>query len=149
MPAPVMHLLDVNALIALSWPTHEHHASAQHWFARHARSGWGSCAMTQSAFVRITSQPAFGGQSKSIAEASGVLRSILAHPAHHLVSLDFAFDEALHACTGGVVGHRQVTDAYLLTAAMRAGMKLLTFDRGLGTLLASPAERSAHIELLS
>jgi len=148
MPTPTLHLLDVNALIALSWPKHEHHARAQRWFARHARSGWGSCAMTQSAFVRITSQPAFGGQSKSIAEATSVLRSILAHPAHRLVSVDFSFDDVLRACTGGVVGHRQVTDAYLLTAAMRANMKLLTFDNGLSTLLASSAERSAHIELL-
>jgi len=47
-----------------------------------------------------------------------------------------------------VVGHRQVTDAYLLTAAMRGGMKLLTFDRGVGALLASDAERAAHIEVL-
>ena len=49
---------------------------------------------------------------------------------------------------GGLVGHRQVTDAYLLTAAIRAGMKLLTFDSGTGTLLAGAAERSAHIEVL-
>ncbi len=54
----------------------------------------------------------------------------------------------LGCCTGGVVGHRQVTDAYLLTAAVRNGMKLLTFDSGLGTLMASSAERSAHIEVL-
>lgn len=147
MPAPA-HLLDVNVLIALGWPKHEHHASAQAWFARHARHGWGSCAMTQSAFLRITSQPGFGGQFKSITESTGVLRDILARPAHSFVALDFSFDAVLDVCTGGLVGHRQITDAYLLTAAMRAGMKLLTFDRGLGTLLASPAERSAHIEVL-
>ena len=47
-----------------------------------------------------------------------------------------------------VVGHLRVTDAYLLTAALRAGMKLLTFDSSLDTPLASGAERSAHIELL-
>ena len=41
-----------------------------------------------------------------------------------------------------------MSDAYLLTAAMRAGMKLLTFDSGVGTLLASDAERAANIELL-
>lgn len=148
MPALTAHLLDVNALIALSWPKHEHHASAQRWFARNAHGGWGSCAMTQAGFVRITSQPGFGGQSKSIAEVMGVLRNMLEHPGHRLVPLDFPFEAAISVCTGGVVGHRQVTDAYLLTAAMRAGMKLLTFDSGLNRLLASSAERSAHIELL-
>jgi toxin-antitoxin system PIN domain toxin len=148
MPTPAMHLLDVNALIALSWPKHEHHASAERWFSRHARSGWGSCALTQSAFVRITSQPAFGGQSKSIAEAAGVLREILARPSHALVPLNFGFDDVCELCTGSVVGHRQVTDAYLLSAAIRAKMKLLTFDAGIATLLATSEERSAHITLL-
>jgi hypothetical protein len=62
--------------------------------------------------------------------------------------VDFDFAEVLARCSGGVVGHRQVTDAYLLTAAQRARMKLLTFDSGLGSLLASDAERTAHIELL-
>jgi hypothetical protein len=47
-----------------------------------------------------------------------------------------------------VVGHRQVTDAYLLTAAIREGMKLLTLDRGLSSLLATDAERSLHVECL-
>lgn len=145
---PTAQLLDVNVLIALSWPKHEHHASAQRWWARHARGGWGSCAMTQSAFVRITSQPSFGGQSISIAESAGVLREMLARPTHVFVPLDFSFDEVQAVCTGGVVGHRQVTDAYLLTAAIRARMKLLTFDAGIGTLLASDAERSAHITVL-
>ena len=148
MPAAPKHLLDANALIALSWPKHVHHAPVYRWFARHADSGWGSCALTQAAFVRVTSQPAFGGQAHDMAVVAEVLRRLLSHPAHRLVPMDFAFDEALRVCTGGLVGHRQVTDAYLLTAAIRAGMKLLTFDSGTGTLLAGAAERSAHIEML-
>ena len=85
---------------------------------------------------------------KSIDEVMTVLRNLLEHPGHRLVPLDFPFEAAIGVCTRGVVGHRQVTDAYLLTAAMRAGMKLLTVDSGLGTLLSSSAERSTHIELL-
>ena len=54
--------------------------------------------MTQAAFVRITSQPAFGGQSKSIAEVAGVLRHILAHSGHRLVPLDFAFTTSAVDC---------------------------------------------------
>jgi hypothetical protein len=41
-----------------------------------------------------------------------------------------------------------VSDALVLTAAVRAGMKLLTFDSGLAMLLASDSERAAHIVLL-
>ena len=46
------------------------------------------------------------------------------------------------------MGHRQVTDAYLLTAAIRNGRRLLTLDRGLVNLLASDVERTLHTEVL-
>lgn len=144
-----MHLLDANALIALGWPAHEHHERMHAWFARHARAGWGSCALTQAAFVRIICQPAFAGRALAVAEVAEVLRRNLAHSAHRLVPLDFGFDETLRLCTGGIVGHRQLSDAWLLSAAIRANMKLLTFDRGIGQLLGSDAERKAHVLVLS
>ena len=140
-----MHILDANALIALGWPTHEHHERMHAWFARHARRGWGSCALTQAAFVRIISQPSFSGRALAIDEIAEVLRRNVAHPAHRLVPLDFGFDDVLRLCSAGIVGHRQVTDAYLLTAAQRAGMKLLTFDGGVGHLLATDDERARLI----
>jgi hypothetical protein len=96
-----VHLLDANALIAVGWPAHEHHERMHAWFARHARRGWGTCALTQAAFVRVVSQPAFAGRALAIAEVAEVLRRNLAHPAHRLVPLDFHFDEALHVCSGG------------------------------------------------
>jgi hypothetical protein len=37
-------LLDANALIALLWPTHEHHAAMRQWFRLHADAGWASTA---------------------------------------------------------------------------------------------------------
>ena len=143
-----MHLLDVNALIALGWDAHTHHNTMVDWFNGNAKRGWGTCALTQAGFVRVLSQPALGQAQSTVVKLSDSLQQQVAHPAHRFVPLDFAFEEVIRRCTGGVVGHRQITDAYLLTAAMRAGMKLLTFDSGLGTLLASSAERSAHIELL-
>lgn len=142
------HLLDVNALIALGWNAHVHHDTMVAWFDRHAKAGWATCAFTQAGFVRVLSQPALGRAASTVAELTEALRHNLAHPAHKLLALDFDFAEVLQRCSGGVVGHRQVTDAYLLAAAMRAGMKLLTFDSGVGALLASAAERAAHLEVL-
>ena len=140
-------LLDVNALIALIWEGHERHLQMVSWFRRHGRAGWATCALTQSGFVRVLSQPALA-TGASIAELSEALKRNVAHPGHHFVPLDFDFVEVMTHCTGGVVGHRQVTDAYLLTAAIRNRMRLLTLDRGLVNLLASDAERNLHIELL-
>ena len=142
------HLLDVNALIALGWSAHRHHDTMVTWFNQHAKAGWATCAFTQAGFVRVLSQPAVAGAETTVVDLARSLETNLAHPAHRLLALDFDFTEVLARCSGGVVGHRQGTDAYLLTAAIRAGMKLLTFDSGVNMLLASDAERAAHIELL-
>lgn len=143
------HLLDANALIALGWPTHEHHPRMIRWFRQHARAGWASTAFTQSAFVRIVSQAAFSGRAIAVSEVAELLLHNAAHPRHRLVALDFGFADVWATCTGGILGHRQITDAWLLTAAIRNGMKLLTFDSGIEHLLASASERSKHLTVLN
>lgn len=144
-----LHLLDVNALIALGWDAHQHHDSMVAWFNRHAESGWATCAITQSGFVRILSQPAVAHPAPTVATLAEALARNMAHPAHRLLALDFAFGEVIAHCSGGVVGHRQITDAYLLTAAIRADARLLTFDHGIAQLLATGAERRRHLLVLS
>ena len=94
------------------------------------------------------SQPAFSGRSIGIAEVAELLLRNTQHPTHRFLPLDFGFADVLGACTGGLLGHRQVTDAYLLTLAIRAGVRLVTFDGGIGQLLANPAERQQHLRLL-
>jgi uncharacterized protein len=118
------------------------------WFRQHARTGWATTAFTQSAFVRIVSQPVFAGRPIAIVEAAELLLRNTAHPKHRLLALDFGFADVLAACTGGILGHRQVTDAWLLTAAIRNEVKLLTFDGGIGQLLSNPQERARHLAVL-
>lgn len=143
-----LHLLDVNALIALIWEEHQFHARMATWFTRHAPGGWATCAMTQSGFVRVMNQPALVQPARTVAELAEALAHNVAQRGHRLLPLDFGFDAVLACCTGGVVGHRQITDAYLLTAAVRAGARLLTFDRGITQLLATDAERQRHVLVL-
>ncbi len=143
------HLLDANALIAMAWPTHEHHPRMIGWFGQHARTGWATTAITQAAFVRIISQTAFSGKPVAISEVAELLLRNTAHTKHKIVPLDFGFADVVQACTGGIVGHRQVTDAWLLTAAIRQKMKLVTFDSGIGQLLTSSEQRAKHVMILS
>ena len=138
-------LLDANALIALGWPPHEHHERMQVWFRKHARRGWATTALTQAAFVRIILQPSFSGRPISVNEVAELLLRNTAHPRHRLLALDFGFEEVMGCCTGGLLGHRQITDAYLLTAAMRHGLRLVTFDGGVGQLLATAPERERSV----
>ncbi len=143
-----LHLLDVNALIALIWEDHQFHATMAAWFARHAPGGWATCAITQSGFIRVMNRPALVQPARTVAELAEALAHNVAQRGHRLLPLNFGFGDVLACCSGGVVGHRQITDAYLLTAAVREGARLLTFDRGIAQLLATETERQRHVLVL-
>jgi uncharacterized protein len=139
-------LLDVNVLIALLWPPHESHARAQRWFAQNARHGWATCAMTQAGFVRIVSNPAFSRRAVSPRDALEVLRGSLQHPAHHFWTEDIAVTEALAQFGRRLLGHQQITDAYLLGLAIQKKGTLATLDSRLSALL--PEQSAARTLVL-
>lgn len=142
------YLLDANALIALCWSAHVHHGTALAWFKTHAKHGWASCALTQAAFVRVILQPAFSSLTMHPSEVIELLARNTAHPQHNYLAIDFDMRAVQTVCTGGLLGHRQITDAWLLATAVRHQVKLVTFDAGVNTLLASPAERASHLLVL-
>lgn len=53
MAAPA--LPDVNVLIALAWPQYPHHQRAHRWFGAHHAQGWVTTPVTESGFVRASS----------------------------------------------------------------------------------------------
>lgn len=142
-------LLDVNVLIALLWPAHEANARAQRWFAKNADQGWATCAMTQAGFVRIVSNPAFSQRVVSPRDALEVLRGSLQHRAHRFWTEDIGVTEALVHFERRLLGHQQVTDAYLLGLAIHKKGRLATLDASLAGLLSSAAasERAAVVVL--
>lgn len=147
------YLLDVNILISLAWKPHKHHSTAANWFHDFGSTGWASCALTQAGFIRIITQPAFatadGYLPIMIDQASDMLLNHVSHKKHQFLDLNFGFDKVLSVCTGGLQGHRQITDAYLLTLAIQNKRQLVTFDLGIGSLLATAAERQKHLLILS
>lgn len=52
-----MALLDVNALVALAWDSHIHHARIREWFTANATLGWATCPLTEAGFVRVSTKP--------------------------------------------------------------------------------------------
>jgi len=126
-------LLDVNALLALGWANHQFHAAVLERLDRKPPPLWATCALTQLGFVRLSSNPAAVGTHKSPAEALDLLTALVADPLHVFVgALPPAGDVA-----GGfsrILGHRQVTDAYLGGLARSCGARLLTFDRRLAAV---------------
>jgi toxin-antitoxin system PIN domain toxin len=128
-------LLDVNVLIALAWPGHEAHERVQVWFARNANLGWATCPFTEAAFVRILSNPVFSQRAVSPQDALRGLNLSLKHPAHRFWAAELGFGAAVQGFQDRLVGHKQVTDAYLLGLAIRKRGKLATLDESLATLL--------------
>lgn len=129
------HLLDVNMLIALMWPAHEEHRKVRNWFRQLAQAEWATCPFTQAAFVRIVSNPAFSSDAVAPQEAVGILETNLKHPGHQFWADDASFVKAVQPFAGKLVGHKQVTDAYLLGLAMHKKGKLVSLDRGILELL--------------
>ena len=138
------HLLDTNVLIALLWPSHSQHERAVKWFTRHRAKGWATCPVTEAGFVRIVSNPAFSRDAVTPREAAGVLAANTAAKDHTFWPDEFPFVEAVAFAGVRLVGHQQVTDAYLLGLAIRRGGVLATLDERIAAL-AEPksAERKA------
>lgn len=65
------------------------------------------------------------------AAAVQVLHDLMAHPRHRFWPDSLAYGEVL---LRGVLGHPQVTDAYLAALARHHGAKLTTMDKGLAAL---------------
>jgi predicted nucleic acid-binding protein len=53
----LIHLLDINLLLALAWPTHEHHSKAMNWLRSKQQAGFleiATCPLTELGFLRIS-----------------------------------------------------------------------------------------------
>lgn len=120
-----MALLDVNALLALAWDSHVHHAAMRAWFTVNGSAGWATCPITESGFVRVSSNPIVLPSAISVDAARGVLSALRAHPGHSFLADDVSLSDS---DVPPIAGYRQVTDAHLLTLARRRGVRLVTFD---------------------
>ncbi len=141
-------LLDVNILVALLWPAHKWHFAAQDWFGKNAHHGWATCVLTEAAFVRIVSNPLFLPDAVTPPEAIKILATNSQHRFYHFWAEDISFADAVKPLQQRLIGHRQVTDAYLLGLAIHKRGKLATLDRGALSLLPAGDPNREHVELI-
>jgi toxin-antitoxin system PIN domain toxin len=121
-----VYLLDSNVLIALATPEHSQNASASAWFLKGHR--FATCPITQGALVRFHLR---AGVEATAESATLLLKSISALPRHEFWPDDVSY---LDLPAIGIVGHRPVTDAYLVMLARHHGGSLATMDRGLAAV---------------
>jgi len=139
------YLLNTNVLLALAWPNHVHHGDALSWFRAKGGHGFATCPLTQTGFVRISSNPSFTVQAVTPGQALALLTRLMGMQGHRFWPDDLGMPEACPP-DGFLATHRQVTDAYLLALAAAHDGILATLDRGIRTLARNSLER---LELLT
>lgn len=142
------YLLDTNLLIALLWPRHEDHDRAVKWFRRQRAKGWATCPLTQAGFVRIVSNPAFSRDAVQPREALQVLAANTAAEDHTFWADELPFAKAAAFAGVRLVGHQQVTDAYLLGLAIHRCGILATLDERIAALTAPKSAERKALELV-
>ena len=118
-------LLDANVLVALVVTEHVHHDAAAEWLSAFDTE-FATCPITQGGLVRFLLR---AGQSA--AAARHVVSAIEEANRHEFWPDGVSFTDVE---VGGVIGHRQVTDAYLAQLARRRKGQLATLDSGLAHL---------------
>src|SRR5579863_10152389 len=126
MKSSAGYLFDANVLIAMAWPEHVSHSVVSNWLGLKADKGWATCALTQLAFVRILSNPAFTPNALRPKDALELLEKNLQHRAHRYWACDISVEEAVGSLKARIIGHQQVSDAYLLGLARHHKGRLAT-----------------------
>ncbi len=137
-------LLDVNVLLALAWPNHQFHVAALERLEQ-KNGRWATCALTQLGFIRLSSNPAVVGVTKSPSEAAALLGMLVQDSRHlYLGSMPSPGAELFRQHFERILSSKQVTDAYLLALAEQNNARLVTFD----TRLTALARLKEHVEVL-
>ena len=121
-------LLDVNALVALAWPNHQFHTEILTRLEQQPVPRWATCALTQLGFVRLSSNPKAVEVRKTPAEVVDLLAELTRDERHVYLGTLPTLPRVAQAFRK-ILGHQQVTDAYLLAVAEAHDATLLTFDQ--------------------
>ena len=129
-PPQAVRLLDVNLLVALTWPHHIMFAAAQRWFGAVHADGWATTPVTEAGLVRLSMNPVVAGQGPSWTAAVELVRRLRTVEGHHRWAdgVDLIDDPVVRRAR--IVGHRQVSDVLLVAEAARHGGRLATVDAG-------------------
>lgn len=142
MSKETVHLLDVNVVLALLDQRHAHHAAAEDWFGSPGLQ-WSLCPFTEAGLLRFFTRPKTGGLS--VEQGTAMLGRLKRRPGYHFQPITADWQTLTTPFSMRIHGHNQVTDAYLLGLAVREGLVLTTFDKG---LLHLAGEHKEHVLLL-
>jgi uncharacterized protein len=128
-----LNFLDANVWLALLWSRHVHSEKARLWFEQAAEEQFFFCRFTQLTVLRLlTTEKILGTDVKSMSEAWGLWDQIWADSRIAFLPEPDGLEKELRRRSRLPSRSPKVwADAYLLAFAFVAGLKLVTFDRGL------------------
>ncbi len=124
-------LIDSNLLIGVAVDDHEHHGVAARWFAEQT-GPIATCPITEGALVRHIVR-----NGRSMASALAFLTALVEREDHEFWPDDLRYADVP---TTGVIGHRQVTDAYLAQLTRQHQGRVATLDKGFAAVHPDVAE---------
>ena len=136
-----MFLLDINILIALADPDHEHHGRAESFFLANHNLGWATCPITENGFVRIIGHSNYPKGPGGTDAACAILKQLCAQQGHRFWPDDLSLRGVLKLPVS-----KHLTDHYLLSLAMHRQGKLVTLDRHIKVSLI-PGGADAYVVL--
>ncbi|MBN2321696.1 MAG: VapC toxin family PIN domain ribonuclease [Acidobacteria bacterium] len=142
-------LLDINVLVAIAWPNHIHHLPARKWFQKQKESGWATCPATENGFIRISSNPRIIPEARSPREAALYLKDLISLKGHVFWEEEASILDNRFIPVEKIHTYRQVSDAHLLSLALRNEALLATFDRGILNLLPEGVKAEDHVCVIS
>jgi toxin-antitoxin system PIN domain toxin len=136
------YLLDVNVMVALTECEHSHHTRAVQWF-RSPGLQFALCPLSEAGFLRIATNPHVGAHTFD--EASAVLDTLGHHPGYRFWPISVGWSDIVQTFRQRILGHRQITDAYLLGLAIKRNGILVSLDKGIGFLAGQKYSRNVLI----
>src|ERR1700730_13026362 len=123
----MIHLLDVNALVALGFINHEFHDRLAAWVQSHNSPNLASCSITELGFVRALAQaPAYGF---TVAQARALLLRLKEARTSPLIFIPD--DHDVSHLPGWVRAPKQITDGHLGKLASANTAVLATLDESI------------------
>jgi predicted nucleic acid-binding protein len=117
----MVHLLDVNLLLACAWSNHSEHARANRWL--NSLSVFATAPVTQMEFLRVSMSVAYGA---TYDDARTALDAMVRMKSHRFVT-----DKVTANALPVGLAARDITDAHLVRLAETHGLKLATLDEAL------------------
>jgi uncharacterized protein len=129
-------------------PAHVHHEAVHAWFEANRGSRWATCALTENAFVRVLSNPAYPGRGTTVEDSASRLRTFCSAQEHVFWPDSVSLLDRIRFRWHHVQGHRQITDVYLLALVVSKEARLATFDSTI-SLRAVEGAKAQNLKLIA